>query len=187
MEANRQGEVESFFRGAGLSENYIEFFRSSIGFPIQFYSSFISYSHSDKSFARRLYEGLLAQGIRCWLDEHDMKPGDRILDIVNDAIRLHDKILLCCSKASLNSWWVKDEIRKAQERERSDGRDIIIPLMIDRYLLEGWEGGLAADLRSRLAADFTGWEHDNAKFEEQFERVVRALRTDRSTQAGAEL
>jgi hypothetical protein len=105
-----------------------------------------------------------------------MKPGDRILDVVDDAIRLHDKILLCCSEASLSSWWVKDEIRKAMERERRDGRDIIIPLMVDRYLLDGWEDGLAADLRSRLAADFTGWEHDNAKFEEQFERVVRALR-----------
>ncbi len=84
----------------------------------------------------------------------------------------------CCSEALLENWWVKDEIRKAQEGERRDGRDIIIPLMVDRYLLDSWEDGPAADLRSRLAADFTGWEHDNARFEEQFGKVVRALRTD---------
>ncbi len=63
-----------------------------------------------------------------------------------------------------------------------DARDINIPLIVDRYLLDGWEDGLAADLRSRLA-DFTGWEHANAKFEVQFERVVRALRTEEGTGA----
>ena len=140
-------------------------------------SCFISYSHTDKPLAHRVYDNLQDRGVSCWLDEHDLKPGDRILDVVNDAIRIHDKILLCCSETSLNSWWVKDEIRKAQERERRDGRDIIIPLMVDRYLLDGWEDGLAADLRSRLAADFTGWETDNAKFDREFERVVKALRT----------
>ena len=57
--------------------------------------------------------------------------------------------------------------------------------MVDRYLLEGWEDGLAADLRSRLAADFTGWQQDGAKFEEQFERVVRPLRPDHGALEGA--
>ena len=169
---------EAFLRGCGVPDKVLDYTKGLFGEAIRFYSCFVSYSHSEKSFARRLHDQLQARGIRCWLDEHDMKPGDRVLDVVTDAIRLHDRILLCCSESSLNSWWVKDEIRKALERERHDGRDIIIPLMIDRYLPDGWEDGMAADLRSRLAADFTGWEHDNAKFEEQFEKVVKSLRTN---------
>ncbi len=37
---------------------------------------------------------------------------------------------------------------------------------------------MAQQVKRRLAVDFTAWERDNAKFEEQVERVVAALRPD---------
>ena len=126
---------------------------------------------------------LQARGIRCWLDEHEMLPGDDIYDAVDRGIRLWDKVLLCCSEASLTSWWVEDEVDKALEKEQQLRKErgekvlAIIPLNLDGYLLAGWRDGRAATIRKRLAADFTGWESDNAKFEEQFERVVQALAT----------
>jgi hypothetical protein len=68
----RQSEVEQFYRGAGVPEHLIEYYRSRIGKPIEFYSVFISYSHQDKAFAKHLFESLQSHGVRCWLDEHQM-------------------------------------------------------------------------------------------------------------------
>jgi uncharacterized protein YjbI with pentapeptide repeats len=152
---------------------------------LQFYSCFISYSHKDKIFARRLHDSLQGRGIRCWLDEHQILPGDDILDLVDRGIRLWDKVLLFCSKASLTSWWVDDEIMKAYEKEqelmKQRGEKVLalIPLNLDGYMFSGaWKSAKATQVMARLAADFTGWQTANGKFEEQFERLVRALRAD---------
>ncbi len=59
------------------------------------------------------------------------------------------------------------------------GSIILIPLNLDGCLLTGkWQSGMRTQVLNRLAADFTGWEKDNAKFEQQFERIVKALRAD---------
>jgi len=180
-----QGAVEAFFRGCGVPEEYLDTFRLSIFKPIEFFSCFISYSHADKSFARRLYNDLQARGIRCWLDEHQMLPGDDIYSEVDRGIRLWDKVLLCCSEASLTSWWVDNEVDTALEKERRLMKDrgekviALIPLDLDGYMFtDDWRSGKKRQIMSRIAADFTGWEQDNDKFELEFEMVVKALRTE---------
>jgi hypothetical protein len=78
---------EVFLRGAGVPEDIITYMKSQVGRPFEFYSCFISYSHADQSFARRLHDQLQGRGIRCWLDEHQLLPGDDIYEQIDRGIR----------------------------------------------------------------------------------------------------
>jgi hypothetical protein len=125
-----------------------------------------------------------AAGIRCWLDEKQLLPGDDIHEQVDRGIRLWDKLLLCCSKDSLTSWWVDNEIGKAFAKEQALMKDskskilVLIPLNLDGYVFDQWTNGKASQVRERLAADFRGWKRSHSKFEEQVEKLIRALRAD---------
>lgn len=156
--------------------------------PPRYYSAYISYSRTtaDRAFALKLYERLKAKGVSCWLYDHDPEPGVNVLDMAALAIQEAEKLLLCCSETSLRSWWVNDELGKAIEKERalwSKGRGLVlIPLKLDDYLSR-WESGKASQVRERYPADFVGWQGDAGKFDEQLQRVLRALKVKGAREA----
>ena len=180
-----------FLRGCGLPESFIRIVPELLT-RSRFHSCFISYSHRDKGFARELYDNLQQHDIRCWLDEKNIDPGEDIAEALEHGIRTSEKVLLCCSKGSLRSWWVDNEIgiTFAREQQLSGGRKrkirVLIPLDLDGYLRsDEWTSGYSTQIRRRLAADFTGWEKDEAKFKAEMERVIKALRADQGAREKA--
>jgi len=145
----------------------------------------------DKSFATRLHDQLQAQGIRCWRDEVDARVGDPIAHAIDRGFKLTERVILCCSEASLNSTWVSRELNKTfakEEKLTAQGGEphyILLPLSLDGYLFKKdddgeyiWQHHWADEIRSRIAADFNGWEGSNDVFEEQIEWIVGALKPD---------
>jgi hypothetical protein len=182
-----KGQIPKIFlRGVGLPDEWIDYIASLVGYAIQFFSCFISYSSKDKVFALRLYKALQSKGVRCWLDEKQLLPGHDISRELERGIRLWDKFLLCASKNSLTSPWVEEEIETTLEKERTlrseQGEKVfkLIPLNLDGCMFsKEWDFGThAREIRSRVAANFQGWETEGFNFGDQVARVIKALRAD---------
>ena len=55
----------------------------------------------------------------------------------------------------------------------------LIPLNLDGFLFSAnYQSGKKAEITSRVAANFVGWEKDSTLFDHELEKVIRALRTD---------
>jgi hypothetical protein len=150
----------AFLRGVGLPDMLIDYLPSLLNQAIQHYSCFISYSTQDQEFADRLYADLQNKGVRCWFAPHDLRIGKKILDAVDAAIRLRDRVLLILSEHSINSDWVEDEVTAGFEEERKRGEEVLFPIRLDDAVMETQEAW-AAKLRARLIGDFRQWrDHD---------------------------
>jgi TIR domain/Pentapeptide repeats (8 copies) len=170
----------AFLRGVGLPDNLIENLPSLLNTAIQHYSCFISYSSKDQAFAERLYADLQSRGVRCWFAPDHMRIGDKIVDAIDEAIRLRDKVLLILSEGAIASDWVEDEVTTAFEEERKRKDVIVFPVRIDNAVMQAQEAW-AAKLRNRHIGDFCRWkEHDS--YQESFERLMHDLRVEKPGQ-----
>jgi len=194
---------ESFLRGCGLRDWEIEAFNlyrtdltparaTEILYrvhelrtnpAIQFHSCFISYSSKDQSFTDNLYESLQEIGVRCWYAPESMKIGDKFRQRIDEAIRIHDKLLVVLSKNSISSAWVEEEVESALEREHKEDRLILFPIQVDDSVMSSDRAWAASLRRMRHIGDFSSWR-DRDLYCKAFERLLRDLSVRESSPDG---
>jgi hypothetical protein len=113
---------------------------------------------------------LTKKGIRFWRNIHDAKAGQMGKQI-HDAICQNPTVLLILSEHSLNSDWVKNEIRTALGREKEIGRDVLYPVALD----DSWKNNRGSkqameQITQDHIFDFSAWRNDN-----QFDSMLRRL------------
>lgn len=180
------GKIPNFFlRGAGVPDNFITYVGSFVVKPIEYNSCFISYSHQDEEFAQKLYSDLQAKGVRCFYAPEDMAGGKKLHEQIDEAILLHDRLLLILSTASMASKWVKTEIAKARKREEKEKRRVLFPVRLVSFEdIQHWEcfdadTGIdsAKEIREYFIPDFSNWK-DHDQYKKAFERLLKDLKAE---------
>jgi hypothetical protein len=174
---------EVFLRGAGVPEEFITYMKSLVANPIEFYSCFISYSTKDQEFAERLHGDLQNKNVRCWFAPHAVQGGKKLHEQIDEAIRVHEKVLLILSAESMNSEWVKTEIAKARKREVREKKQVLFPVRLVPFeAIRDWEcfdadagKDSAREIREYFIPDFSEWKEHDA-YKKAFERLLRDLK-----------
>jgi uncharacterized protein YjbI with pentapeptide repeats len=183
---SRGAITRGFLHGAGLPDVFIDYLPAllSAAQVIQFYSCFISYSHKDEEFAKRLHARMRVENLRVWFAPEDIEAGKKLYEQIDQAIRIYDKLLIVLSKNSLKSEWVMTEIRKARKTELKANRRKLFPIrLVDFETIKEWEcfdaesgKDLAVEVREYFIPDFSDWK-DNNSFEMAFDKLLRSLKT----------
>ena len=148
---------------------YQEITDKNIGYYCRIGLPFLRDSKWKFNFAHRLYDALQDRGVRCWLRERPMLPGEDLDEGFDLGPRDFDRLVLCCSRASLSSWWL------AAELDLVAGRPEVLQPIDLGGAAPAWEQTRASRKLPPTVADFGGWEGDERVFGRGLDPLVAAL------------
>jgi small GTP-binding protein len=128
------------------------------------YDVFLSHSSRDKDTVRDVAERLRSDGLRVWLDDWELKPGDSIPSKIEDGLKHSRVLVLCMSAHAFGSDWARLESYTFRFRDPLNKDRRFIPLRLDAAPIKG---SLAQFLYIDLLA---------ADREHSYEKLVEACR-----------
>ena len=126
---------------------------------------FISYSHKDKGYVKKLAQSLRQSGLEYWLDDR-IDYGSRWPRVIQDQVDGCDAFIVVMTPRSLESEWVQNELSRAQRKKKP-----IFPLLL--------EGGTWLSVEATQLADVRDRNLPPKNFYDRLARVLSAVgRTD---------
>ena len=92
---------------------------------------FLSHASVDAAAVRELAQRLKADGLRVWLDEWVIQPGDLIPQAIEDGLESSRTLVLVMSQAAFDSEWVTLERHRVLFRDPTNRQRRFIPLRLD--------------------------------------------------------
>lgn len=108
---------------------------------------FISYSSKDRTFVEKLSEKLIENRVGVWLDKWEMKPGDSLIDKIQNGLEESSYLLIVLSKQYLESEWCRKEQNAGLIREINSKRVVVIPILLE-------DCDIPVFLQDKVYADF---------------------------------
>lgn len=122
---------------------------------------FISYSSKNKTAADAICHVLEENGVKCWMAPRDIPAGSEYGDLIDEAIKSSEIIVVVFSQTAAESPWVKGELNIAFEEQKT-----IIPFRIDSTPLKG---------QNRVILNQKHWIDAYPDYEEKFSDLVNAV------------
>ncbi len=145
---------------------------------------FISYARKDKVFAKRLIKELKQlheEGeLKFWIDDCEMIPGDSILNSINSNIQKSKFLIAILSQNSLESGWVKQELREARIQQVEEKNIYIIPVKYDNCQPSGLL------MRDTLFVSFEDFHTEIENYKEACSRILATPKLTESFLIGEE-
>ena len=98
---------------------------------------FLSHSAKDKAVVRDIAARLKKDGVRVWLDEEQIKPGDSIPAKIEEGLEHSSVLVLCMSANAFGSDWAQLESYTFRFRDPLNKERRFIPLRLDEAPVKG--------------------------------------------------
>lgn len=137
-------------------------------------SVFISHSTNDDDFVLKLSKDLESNGIKTWVDDAEILPGDDFISKIESGLKTASHVLIIFSPHSIISEWVKEETHASQIRAiRENIR--LIPILIGGFDPQQ----LPILMQSRIYLDFSS----DVAYQDTFKKLMSSFSGERIIEA----